>query len=93
MFEDRVIIITNAIKQLHHPRLAAVDLIKHDQMKIIQNAQTKIPPDEYFHNQAETNYRIITRGPFHKRLNTYFGVSNSKINVPNTKITISNFNK
>jgi hypothetical protein len=52
MFEDRVTIITNALQQLHHHRLA-VDLLTPDQMEIIHNAVTKIAQDEGFHHQAE----------------------------------------
>jgi hypothetical protein len=48
LFQDRVTIITNAIQQLHHHRLA-VDL----KMEIMHNAVTKIAHDEDFHNQAE----------------------------------------
>ena len=44
IFEDRVTIITNAIQQLHHCRLA-VDLLSPEQMEIMHNAVTKIAHD------------------------------------------------
>ena len=37
MFEDRVTIITNALQQLHHHKLA-VDLLTTEQMEIVHNA-------------------------------------------------------
>jgi hypothetical protein len=52
IFEDRVTIITNAIQQLHHCRLA-VDLLSPDQMEIMHFAVTKIAQNEDFQNQAE----------------------------------------
>ena len=52
IFEDRVTIITNAIQQLHHRRLA-IDLLTPDQMEIMHDAVNKIAHDEGFHNQAE----------------------------------------
>jgi hypothetical protein len=44
IFEDRVTIITNAIQQLHHCRLA-VDLLTPEQMEIMHNPETKIAHD------------------------------------------------
>jgi hypothetical protein len=47
IFEERVTIITNAIQQLRHCRLA-VDLLCPEQMEIMQNAVTKIAHDGRF---------------------------------------------
>ncbi len=52
MFEDMVTIITNAIQQLNHCRLAE-DLLTPEQMEIMHNAVTKIAHDEDFLIQAE----------------------------------------
>jgi hypothetical protein len=52
IFEDRVTNITNAIQQLHHPRLA-VDLLTPKQMTIMHQAVTNIAVSEGFHNKAE----------------------------------------
>jgi hypothetical protein len=59
IFKDRVTIITNAIQQLHHCKLA-VDLLSPYKMEIIHTTLTKIEQDEDFHNQQK-NYTIIIR--------------------------------
>jgi hypothetical protein len=51
IFEDRVTIITNAIQQLHHRRLA-VDLLTPKQMETMHQAVTNIATNEGFHNKA-----------------------------------------
>ena len=51
-FEDRVTQITNAIKQLHHRRLA-VDLLTPEQMEILHSNVNSVAIQEGFHNQAK----------------------------------------
>ena len=51
-FEDRVTLITNAIQQLHHRRLA-VDVLSPEQMEIMHNSVETIALQEGFHNQVE----------------------------------------
>jgi hypothetical protein len=52
IFEDKVTIITNAIQQLHHRRLA-IDLLTPKQMEIMHQAVSNIAKSENFYNKAE----------------------------------------
>ena len=51
IFEDRVTLITNAIQQLHHRRLA-VDLLTPVQMEILHSNVNSVAILDGFHNQA-----------------------------------------
>jgi hypothetical protein len=78
-------------------KLAPRQALKSSEFLILaDNIEHKIMVERLINGglmRSEAEQSIASRGPFHKRLNTYFGVWNTQINVPNTKITISNFNK